>query len=89
MNPEWFGAQTGMIVMTAPLATLAFLVALWVVTLVIADLLNEGLSKVIAALKGRSVLATAPSIRPVAVRVSQRSRPQRALHAQPRLRAAA
>ena len=75
--------------MTAPLATLAFLVALWVVTLVIADLLNQSLSKVIAALKGRSVLATAPSIHPAAVRVSQRSRPQRALRARPRLRAAA
>ena len=74
--------------MTAPLATLAFLVALWVVSLVLTDLLNQGLSKVIAALKGRSALATAPSIRPVAVRVSQRSR-QRALRAQPRLRAAA
>ena len=71
--------------MTAPLATLAFLVTLWVVNLVLADLLNNGLSKVIAALKGRSMLASAPSIRPVAVRVSQRSRQQRALRAQPRL----
>jgi hypothetical protein len=78
-----------MFVMTAPLATLAFLVALWVVTLVIADLLSDGLGKMIAALKGRSALATAPSIRPVAVRISQRSRQQRALRAQPRLRAAA
>ena len=71
--------------MTAPLATLAFLVTLWVVNLVVADLLDQGLGKVIAALKGRSQLATAPSIRPVAVRVSQRSRPQRALRAQPQL----
>ena len=75
--------------MTAALATLAFLVTLWVVNLVLVDLLNNGLGKMIAALKGRSALATAASIRPVAVRVSQRSRPQRALHAQPRLRAAA
>ena len=89
MTPEWFGAQTGMTDMTAPLATLAFLVTLWVVSLVLADLLNNGLGKVSAALKGRSPLATAPSIRPVAVRVSQRSRQQRALRAQPRLRAAA
>jgi hypothetical protein len=72
-------------VMTAPLATLAFLVTLWVVNLVLADLLNNGLTKVIAALKGRSQLATAPGIRAVAVRVSQRSRQQRALRAQPRL----
>ena len=75
--------------MTAPLATLAFLVILWVVNLVLADLLSDGLGKISAALKGRSQLATARSIRPVAVRVSQRSRQQRALHAQPRLRAAA
>ena len=63
--------------MTAPLATLAFLITLWVVNLVLADLLSNGLGKIIAALKGQSVLATAPSIRPVAARVSQRSRPQR------------
>ena len=75
--------------MTAPLATLAFLIVLWVVNLVLVDLLSNGLGKIIAALKGQSVLATAPSIRPVAVRVSQRSRQQRALRAQPRLRAAA
>ena len=79
--------------MTAPLATLAFLVTLWVVNLVLADLLNHELGKVIVALKGRSALATDPSIRPVAIRVSQRSRQQRALRAQPqfqlRLRAAA
>ena len=72
--------------MTAPLATLAFLVTLWVVNLILADLLNDGLGKVIAALKGRSVLATAPSIRPVAARVSQRSRQQRALRAHPEFR---
>ena len=72
--------------MTAPLATLAFLVVLWVVNLVLADLLNQGLSKVIDALQGRSALATVPNLRPVSVRVSQRSRPERALRAQPQLR---
>ena len=72
--------------MTAPLATLAFLVTLWVVNLVLANLLSDGLGKVIAALKGHSQLATARSIRPVAVRVSQRSRQQRALRAQPQFR---
>ena len=75
--------------MTAALATLAFLIVLWVVNFVLADLLSNGFGKIIAALKGQPVLATAPSIRPVAVRVSQRSRQQRALRAQPRLRAAA
>ena len=72
--------------MTAPLATLAFLVTLWVVNLVLADLLSDGLGKISAALTGSSQLATAPSIRPVAVRISQRSRQQRALRAQPQLR---
>lgn len=70
--------------MTAPLATLAFLIALWVVNLVIADMLNNQLRKVLAALRGHSALATAPVIRPIAGRVSQRSR-QRALRAQPQL----
>jgi hypothetical protein len=45
--------------------------------------------KIAMALRGRSVLATKPSIRPVAVRVTQRARPQRALRAQPQYRAAA
>src|SRR3990170_6908959 len=63
MTRNWFGAQTGMPVMTAPLATLAFLVTLWVVNLVLADLLSDGLGKVIAALKGHSPLAAAPAIR--------------------------
>ena len=72
--------------MTAPLATLAFLAALWLVTLVLADLLDQGLGKMIAALKGHSPLAAAPGLPPVAVRVSQRARPQRMLRAQPQLR---
>lgn len=75
--------------MLAPLATLAFLAILWLVNLVVADLLNQGTGKIIAALKGRSALATAPVIRPIAVRVSHRSRAQRALYARPQLRAAA
>ena len=75
--------------MTAPLATLAFLVALWLVAIVIADMLDQGIGKIVAALNGRSPLATAARLRPVAVRVSQRSRQARVLHAQPTLRAAA
>lgn len=75
--------------MLAPLATLAFFTTLWLVNLVIADTLDHGLGKMIAALKGRSALATAPSVRLIAVRVSQRSRLARTLHVQPQLRAAA
>ena len=74
--------------MTAPLATLAFLATLWLVNIIIANMLDHGTGKIAAALKGRSVLATAPALRPVAVRVSQRSRPSRALYA-PGMRAAA
>ena len=75
--------------MLAPLATLAFLATLWLVATLIAEMLSTSGHKVALALKGRSPLATAPSIRPVAVRVSLRARPQRALRAQPRYRAAA
>ena len=75
--------------MLAPLATLAFLTVLWLVVLTIAELGSPAMGKIVAALKGRSVMATAPIVRPVAARVSQRSRPQRSLHAQPQLRAAA
>ena len=74
--------------MLAPLATLAFLAALWLLAVTLAEMLGESGAKIAAALSGRSPLATAPKIRPIAGRVSQRSR-QRTLRAQPRLRAAA
>jgi hypothetical protein len=73
--------------MLAPLATLAFLATLWLVNLVVADLLDRGLGKIAAALRGQSAFAMAPALRPVAVRVSQRSRAARPLHARPQLRA--
>ncbi len=72
--------------MLAPLATLAFLAALWLVVTTIAGLLEHGSAKVIAALKGRSLVASGPGLRPVAVRVSQRSRATRPLRARPHLR---
>ena len=75
--------------MLAPLATLAFLATIWLVVVIGAEMLGTSGRKVLMALKGRSLLATAPSIRPVAVRISQRARPQRALRAQPQYRAAA
>ncbi len=75
--------------MTAPLATLAFLATLWLVNIVVANMLDQGMGKIVAALKGHSALATAPALRPIAVRVSQRSRVARAVCAQPQLRAAA
>jgi hypothetical protein len=75
--------------MLTPLATLAFLMVLWLASLVVADLLDQRLDKIIAALRGRSMLACEPSVRLVAVRVSQRARPARVLRARPQLRAAA
>ena len=75
--------------MLAPLATLAFLTGLWAVVIIVAEMAGRSGGKVIAALKGKSTLATEPSIRPVAVRISLRSRPQPTLRARPRLRAAA
>jgi hypothetical protein len=56
---------------------------------IVAGLLDQRLDRIIAALKGRSALALTIDMRPAAVRVSQRSRPQPAVRAQPRLRAAA
>ena len=75
--------------MLAPLATLAFLATIWLVVMIGAEMFGTSGRKVLMALRGRSLLATAPSVRPVAVRVSQRARPQRALRAQPQYRAAA
>lgn len=77
------------IVMLAPFATLAFLATLWLVAVVGAAMLGASGRKVLLALKGRSLLASEPVVRPVAVRISPRARPQRAMRAQPRLRAAA
>ena len=71
--------------MVAALATLAFLATFWLANVILADMLERGLGKMVAALKGQSSLAVAPSLPPVAARISQRSRPERALRAQPRL----
>ena len=89
MTPNGFGGQTWNMIMLAPFATLAFLTVLWLVTLAIADMGKPATGKILAALKGHSMLAAAASIRPVAVRISPRAPPQPAFHAQPQLRAAA
>ena len=75
--------------MLAPLATLAFLAIFWLVATIGAAMFGTNGRKIVMALKGQSLLATAPSIRPIAVRISLRARPQRTLRAQPRFRAAA
>ena len=75
--------------MLAPLATLAFLATIWLIVTIAAEMFGVSGRKVAMALKGHSLLATAPSLRPVPVRVSQRARAQRTLRAQPQYRAAA
>ena len=75
--------------MLTPVATLVFLGTLWLVAVLIAHMFEQSGAKLVAALKGQSLLAAEPDVRPVAVRVSQRARPQPAMRAQPQLRAAA
>jgi len=72
--------------MTFALATLVFLVTLWLLAVLAAQVLEESGGKILAALKGHS---TQPALRTVAVRVRHAPRQQRPLRASPRLRAAA
>ena len=75
--------------MLAVLATLAFLTAMWLCVMIVAGTLEQSEAKIIAALKGRSLLAS-PPISPIAGRVSQRYPSQRRpMHAKVELRAAA
>jgi hypothetical protein len=71
--------------MIAPLATLAFLVTLWLLVVVGASVLEESGAKIAAALKGR------PAGRQIAipVRVRGRGRFQQPMRARPRWRDAA
>jgi hypothetical protein len=89
MTSDGLGAQTGNKIMLAPLATLAFLIALWLVSFVTSDLFGQSRAKILAALHGRSMLSAAMATPRVVVRISSRGRPPRTLHAQPELRVAA
>lgn len=75
--------------MIAALVTLAFLTAIWAAVFAGMLTLGRNTAKIVAALKGQSLLASEPRSAPVAVRVSQRSRSQRPLRARPEWRAAA
>ncbi len=76
--------------MIAPLATLVFLAALWLGAKVALEHIVEG-GKIVAALRGRSMLAMPPqSVRPISVRFRPRAEAvRRPLRAQPEWRAAA
>ena len=77
--------------MLAPLATLAFLAALWLIARMAVELTDETGAKVLAALRGQWILALPPqSVRPISVRFQPRAGSvHRPLHARPEWRAAA
>jgi hypothetical protein len=75
--------------MLAALVTLAFLAAIWVAVVAAMLTFAGNRPKILAALRGNSLLAVERRSPPVPVRVSQRSRLQRPLRARPEWRAAA
>ena len=77
--------------MLAPLATLTFLVALWLVTKLALDMIADHGAEIVAAFNGRSMLARpTPSLRPISVRFTQEAAAvRRPVHAQPEWRDAA
>ena len=77
--------------MLAPIATLAFLAALWLAAKWMLDLAAAEGGKIAAALAGKSLLAQpVQSVPAVSVRFQQRAGSvRRPLHAQPEWRAAA
>ena len=84
MTPAVFGLKLGNTSMLAPFATLAFLGILWLAAIVVAEMLGHGSGKLIAALKGRSVMATAPLTYANVVRIGQRPQVQQPMRARPR-----
>ena len=77
--------------MLAPLATLAFLATLWLIARMALELADVAGSKMLAALRGQSMLAQPPqSVRPISVRFQPRAGSvRRPLQARPEWRAAA
>jgi hypothetical protein len=76
-------------IMLAVFATLIFLIVLWLCATILAGTLEQGRSKIIAALQGHSPLAS-PSVQPIRLRVSQRyPSSKRPMRVQAGLRAAA
>ena len=76
--------------MLIALATLPFLATLWLALVVAARMVEEDGAKILAALRGRSLLAEPPvTMRPVVVRMTPRRAARRPMRAEARLRAAA
>ena len=77
--------------MLAPLATLAFLATIWLLVRITLDMIDESGVKMLAAVRGQSVLSQPPlSGRPISVRFQPRAgSARRPLHVRPEWRAAA
>ena len=77
--------------MLAPLATLAFLATLWCVVRIALEMADGSGARILAALRGQSMLALPPqSVRPLTVRFQPRAESvRRPMRAQPEWRAAA
>ena len=75
--------------MIAALATILFLAVLWTLAVVAVATVERDGGKILSALKGRSLLAAAPVVRPVSWRTGPRARSARPMRARPTLRAAA
>ena len=77
--------------MIAAIATIAFLVTLWLVVRLALDIAEGSGARILAALRGQSMLALPPqSVRPISVRFQPRAVVgRRPLRAQPEWRAAA
>jgi hypothetical protein len=77
--------------MLAPLFTLAFLTTLWCVVRIALEMADGSGARIVAALRGQSMLALPPqSVRPVTVRFQPRAESvRRPVRAQPEWRAAA
>ena len=77
--------------MLAPLATLVFVATLWLIARIALESADSTGAKVLAALRGQSMLAQPPqSVRPISVRYQPRAgSARRPVRAQPEWRAAA
>lgn len=91
MDVSGFAKNDRETLMIAPLATLAFLATLWAVVRIALDLADGSGAKILAALRGKSMLALPPqSVRPISVRFQPRAGSvRRPTRAQPEWRAAA
>jgi hypothetical protein len=87
--PAGLGAPTKETAMIAALATLVFLATLWLLGALALATVEQSGGKIFAALRGQSILATAPIVQPISWKVSPRVRTTRPMRVRPSLRVAA